>query len=142
MRLSVPHDQRTASTYIFCGVCPKGGQGRGADPTSPQHRGMNLHLTEIAKTFPPTSPFSSYCRNAPSSTPSRLRLRKLCSDIATRLIPNRLHARVLHALQADRPMSFRQLPSGLLDAEDGVGFWCDRGSSVTFSLHSSGSKLY
>jgi hypothetical protein len=50
MRPRAPHDQRTASTYLFCAVCPK--QGKGAALVLPacncNTEAMNLHLVEIA----------------------------------------------------------------------------------------------
>jgi hypothetical protein len=38
-RPSAPRDQRTASTYIFGAILPKGWQGRGPHPAGLQHRG-------------------------------------------------------------------------------------------------------
>src|SRR4051794_16614249 len=48
-----PHDQRTASTYIFGAICPGG--GRGAAPALPacNTEAMNLHLAEIATEVAP-----------------------------------------------------------------------------------------
>lgn len=48
-RPSAPHDQRTASAYIFGAICP--GQGKGAGLVLPfcNTGTMNLHLAEIAQ---------------------------------------------------------------------------------------------
>lgn len=48
-RPSAPHDQRTASAYIFGAICP--GQGKGAGLVLPfcNTDTMNLHLAEIAQ---------------------------------------------------------------------------------------------
>ena len=48
-----PHDQRTASTYIFGAICPK--QGKGAALVLPccNTQGMSLHLAEIANEITP-----------------------------------------------------------------------------------------
>jgi hypothetical protein len=48
-RPSAPHDQRTASAYIFGAICP--GQGKGAGLVLPfcNTDAMNLHLAEIAQ---------------------------------------------------------------------------------------------
>jgi len=52
-RPSAPHDQRTASTYIFGAICP--GEGKGAAPVLPacNTEAMNLHLAEIANEVAP-----------------------------------------------------------------------------------------
>jgi len=43
-----PHDQRTASTYIFGAICPKEGKGAGLVLPLCNVEAMNLHLAEIA----------------------------------------------------------------------------------------------
>lgn len=47
-RPSAPHDQRTASTYLFGAICPA--EGKGAALVLPRCNitAMNLHLAEIA----------------------------------------------------------------------------------------------
>src|SRR4051812_23153339 len=52
-RPSAPHDQRTASTYIFGAICP--GDGKGAALVLPacNTEAMNLHLAEIAAEVTP-----------------------------------------------------------------------------------------
>jgi hypothetical protein len=52
-RPAAPHDQRTASTYIFGAVCPK--QGKGAALVLPHcdTEAMNLHLAGIATAVEP-----------------------------------------------------------------------------------------
>ena len=52
-RPSAPHDQRTASTYIFGAICP--GEGKGAALVLPacNTEAMNLHLAEIANEVAP-----------------------------------------------------------------------------------------
>src|SRR5215203_2599706 len=52
-RPSAPHDQRTASTYIFGAICP--GDGKGAALVLPacNTEAMNLHLAEIAAEVAP-----------------------------------------------------------------------------------------
>ncbi len=47
-RPSAPHDQRTASTYIFGAICPKLGKGAGLVLPRCNIEAMNLHLKEIA----------------------------------------------------------------------------------------------
>ena len=47
-RPSAPHDQRTASTYIFGAVCPKEGKGAALVLPHCDTAAMNLLLTEIA----------------------------------------------------------------------------------------------
>src|SRR3954464_3145982 len=51
--LGTPHDQRTASTYIFGAICP--GDGKGAALVLPacNTEAMNLHLAEIAAEVAP-----------------------------------------------------------------------------------------
>jgi hypothetical protein len=53
-RPSAPHDQRTASTYIFGAICP--GEGKGAALVLPacNTEAMNLHLAEIANEVAPS----------------------------------------------------------------------------------------
>ena len=52
-RPSAPHDQRTASTYIFGAIFP--GEGKGAALVLPacNTEAMNLHLAEIANEVAP-----------------------------------------------------------------------------------------
>ena len=52
-RPCAPHDQRTASAYIFGAICPK--QGKGAALVLPRcdTQAMNLHLAEIATQIAP-----------------------------------------------------------------------------------------
>ena len=52
-RPSAPHDQRTASTYIFGAICPKHGKGAGLVIPYCNTQAMNLHLAEISKTVTP-----------------------------------------------------------------------------------------
>ena len=47
-RPTAPHDQRTASTYIFGAICPKLGKGAGLVLPVCNTQAMNLHLVEIA----------------------------------------------------------------------------------------------
>ena len=47
-RPSAPHDQRTASTYIFGAICPAEGKGAGLVLPRCNTAAMNLHLAEIA----------------------------------------------------------------------------------------------
>ncbi len=47
-RPSAPHDQRTASTYIFGAVCPKQGKGAALVMPACNTEAMSLHLAEIA----------------------------------------------------------------------------------------------
>jgi hypothetical protein len=44
----VPHDQRTASTYIFGAICPKEGKGAALVMPVCNTEAMDLHLAEIA----------------------------------------------------------------------------------------------
>ena len=46
---SAPHDQRTASTYIFGAICPKDGKGAALVLPACNTEAMNLHLAEIAR---------------------------------------------------------------------------------------------
>ncbi len=48
-----PHDQRTASTYIFGAVCPKEGKGAALVLPRCDTGAMNLHLAEIAAAVAP-----------------------------------------------------------------------------------------
>ena len=52
-RPSAPHDQRTASAYIFGAICPKAGKGAALVLPRCDSRAMNLHLAEIAKEISP-----------------------------------------------------------------------------------------
>jgi len=52
-RPSAPHDQRTASTYIFGAVCPKQGKGAALVLPSCNTEAMSLHLAEIATEVAP-----------------------------------------------------------------------------------------
>ena len=47
-RLSAPHDQRTASTYIFGAICPQEGKAAGLILPWCNTQAMNLHLAEIS----------------------------------------------------------------------------------------------
>src|SRR5450631_210406 len=47
-RPSAPRDQRTASAYIFGGICPKDGKGAALVMPRCDTEAMNLHLAEIA----------------------------------------------------------------------------------------------
>src|SRR5258708_14446510 len=52
-RPPAPHDQRTASTYIFGAICPKNGKGAALVLPRCNIAAMNLHLAEIAMAGPP-----------------------------------------------------------------------------------------
>jgi hypothetical protein len=52
-RPSAPHDQRTASTYIFGAICPNEGKGAGLVLPLCNIQAMNLHLQEIGKAVAP-----------------------------------------------------------------------------------------
>lgn len=52
-RPSAPHDQRTASTYIFGAVCPHEGKGAALVLPACNTEAMSLHLAEIANTVKP-----------------------------------------------------------------------------------------
>jgi hypothetical protein len=52
-RISAPHDQRTASTYIFGAICPKDGKGAALVLPRCNIAAMNLHLAEIATAVAP-----------------------------------------------------------------------------------------
>jgi hypothetical protein len=48
-----PHDQRTASTYIFGAICPKHGKGAALVLPRCNTAAMSLHLAEIATAVAP-----------------------------------------------------------------------------------------
>src|SRR4051794_9344618 len=48
-----PHDQRTASAYIFGAICPRDGKGAGLVMPRCDSETMNLHLAEIAQEVSP-----------------------------------------------------------------------------------------
>jgi hypothetical protein len=52
-RPSAPHDQRTASAYIFGAICPKNGKGAALVMPRCDTKTMNLHLAEIAAEVAP-----------------------------------------------------------------------------------------
>jgi len=52
-RPSAPHDQRTASTYIFGAICPSQGKGAALVLPACNTQAMNLHLAEIATEVTP-----------------------------------------------------------------------------------------
>ena len=52
-RPSAPHDQRTASTYIFGAICPKEGKGAALVLPTCNTEAMSLHLAEIANEIAP-----------------------------------------------------------------------------------------
>jgi transposase len=52
-RPAAPHDQRTASAYIFGAICPKAGTGAALVLPRCNTAAMNLHLAEIAATVAP-----------------------------------------------------------------------------------------
>jgi hypothetical protein len=52
-RPSAPHDQRTASTYIFGAICPRDGKGAALVLPACNIKAMNLHLAEIATEIAP-----------------------------------------------------------------------------------------
>ena len=52
-RPSAPHDQRTASTYIFGAICPKEGKGAALVLPACNIEAMNMHLAEIATEIAP-----------------------------------------------------------------------------------------
>jgi len=47
-RPSAPHDQRTASAYLFGAICPKEGKGAALVLPHCNTEAMNLHLAEVA----------------------------------------------------------------------------------------------
>ena len=51
-RPSAPHDQRTASTYIFGAICPQEGKAAGLILPWCNTQAMNLHLAEISAHVP------------------------------------------------------------------------------------------
>ena len=52
-RPSAPHDQRTASAYIFGAICPRDGKGAGLVMPRCDSAAMSLHLAEIAQEVSP-----------------------------------------------------------------------------------------
>jgi transposase len=54
-RPSAPHDQRTASAYIFGAICPARGKGAGLVLPFCNTDAMNLHLAEIAQAIAPNA---------------------------------------------------------------------------------------
>jgi hypothetical protein len=52
-RPSAPHDQRTASAYIFGAICPADGKGAGLVLPSCNSEAMALHLEEISLAVAP-----------------------------------------------------------------------------------------
>ena len=48
-----PHDQRTASTYIFGAICPRAGKGAAVVLPRCNTQAMALHLAEIAQAVAP-----------------------------------------------------------------------------------------
>jgi len=52
-RPAAPHDQRTASTYIFGAICPKDGKAAGLILPHCNISAMDLHLAEIAAAVAP-----------------------------------------------------------------------------------------
>jgi transposase len=52
-RPSAPHDQRTASAYIFGAICPRNGKGAGLVMPRCDSAAMSLHLAEIAQEVSP-----------------------------------------------------------------------------------------
>ena len=52
-RPAAPHDQRTASTYIFGAVCPEDGKAAGLVLPRCNIGAMNLHLAEISAAVAP-----------------------------------------------------------------------------------------
>ena len=52
-RPSAPHDQRTASTYIFGAICPAAGKGAALVLPHCDTQAMSLHLAEIATEIAP-----------------------------------------------------------------------------------------
>ena len=54
-RPSAPHDQRTASTYIFGAICPKEGKAAALILPACNSEAMNLHLAEIGKAVAPAA---------------------------------------------------------------------------------------
>jgi putative transposase len=52
-RPSAPHDQRTASAYIFGAICPSQGKGAALVLARCNSAAMTLHLAEIARTVTP-----------------------------------------------------------------------------------------
>ncbi len=52
-RPSAPHDQRTASAYLFGAICPKAGKAAGLVLPRCTTAAMNAHLLEISQTVAP-----------------------------------------------------------------------------------------
>jgi hypothetical protein len=52
-RPAAPHDQRTASTYIFGAICPKEGKAAGLVLPHCDTEAMSLHLAEVATMVSP-----------------------------------------------------------------------------------------
>lgn len=52
-RPSAPHDQRTASAYIFGAICPRDGKGAALVLPACNTEAMSLHLAEIATEVAP-----------------------------------------------------------------------------------------
>ena len=52
-RPAAPHDQRTASTYIFGAVCPEEGKGAALVMPRCDTEAMSLHLAEVAAAVAP-----------------------------------------------------------------------------------------
>ena len=52
-RPSAPHDQRTASTYIFGAICPARGAGAGLVLPWCNSTTMGMHLAEISQAIAP-----------------------------------------------------------------------------------------
>lgn len=52
-RPSAPHDQRTASAYIFGAICPRNGKGAALAQPACNTEVMSLHLAEIAREVAP-----------------------------------------------------------------------------------------
>ncbi len=53
-RPSAPHDQRTASAYLFGAICPKEGKGAALVLPHCNTEAVNLHLAEVATAGPLT----------------------------------------------------------------------------------------
>lgn len=77
-RPSAPHDQRTASTYIFGAVCPKDGKGAALVLPACNTYAMNLLLVEISQTVAPGKPNQALPAESPAvrADSSSIHLRK------------------------------------------------------------------